>query len=69
MAYEHYSCSQLITKQSLKLVMVCVIEKSLSVALSDLEYDLLNTMRLLVCRSSTLDDQVDKVDTLLVDDS
>ena len=26
-------------------------------------------MRMLVCRSSTLDDQIDKVDTLVVDDS
>lgn len=29
MAYEHYSCSQLITKQSVKLIMTFVIEKSL----------------------------------------
>ena len=49
--------------------MVCVIEKSMFAALSDLEYDLLNTMRMLVCRSATLDDQIEKADTLLVDDS
>jgi hypothetical protein len=45
------------------------MEKTLQVELSDLEYGLLNTMRYLVCKSQILDDQLDKVDTLVVDDS
>lgn len=69
MAYEYYSCSQMVTKQSIKVVMVCIMEKSLQVALSDMEYDILNTMRQLVCKSQILDDQMEKVDTLVVDDS
>lgn len=49
--------------------MVQLIEKSLSILLSDQEYSLLNTMRLLVCKSSIFDDQVEKVEALVVDEA
>ncbi len=49
--------------------MVHMIEKSLSFLLSDLEYSMLNTMRLLVCKSSIFDDQVEKVEALVVDEA
>ena len=57
------------TKHCLKIAMTCLVEKSLSHALSDLEYNLLDTMRLIVCKSKILEDQIEKVDTLIVDDS
>lgn len=53
----------------MKLIMVCIIEKSLNQVLSNLEYSLLDTMRLLICQSQTLDDQIEKVDCLVVDDT
>lgn len=49
--------------------MTCLVERSLTHALSDSEYELLDTMRLIVCKSKILEDQIEKVDTLVVDDS
>ena len=49
--------------------MTCLVERSLTHALSDPEYELLDTMRLIVCKSKILEDQIEKVDTLVVDDS
>ena len=50
-AVEYLSCSQLVTKQCIKLIMVYVIENSMQALLSETEYSLLNTMRLLVAQS------------------
>lgn len=49
--------------------MVHMIEKSLHVALTNSEYALLNTMRILICKSQILDDQTERVETLIVDDT
>jgi len=67
LAVEYLSCSQLVTKQCIKLALVHVIEKSLSQVLSDAEYALLNTMRLVVCKSRIFEDEIEKVEALLVD--
>lgn len=67
LALEHLSNSQLVTKQCIKLTMVYMIEKSLTSVLSEAEYSLLNTMRLLVCNSQIFTDQIEKVEVLVVD--
>ena len=64
---EYLSCSQLVTKHSIKLAMAHIIEKSLSQVLSEAEYGLLNTLRLLVCKSKLLEDQIERVEVLVVD--
>ena len=55
---EYLSGQQLATKQCMKMLLVCIIEKSLRGPISDEENDILNAIRLVVCRTGLLDDQV-----------
>ena len=47
------------------MIMVCIIEKSLRGPITSQENDLLNAMRVLVCRTGIVDEQVAQQDVLL----
>lgn len=57
-ALEYLSGQQLATKHCVKIIMVSIIEKSLGGPITSQENDLLNAMRVLVCRTGLLDEQV-----------